>query len=170
MTKRCRGTVGAGDKQNNHGDDDQVDDDQGGDDHVDDDQVDDDQGDDDHEDDDHVDYDQVDDGQVDDDQVDDDHVDDDQGVAGQCRRQAEAADVSKFLSTTHFLFQALLPLNIVLRQNALQYLDLSFFDLFLHLKIRCVFSLKNMRAEHTFYSLTQEFFKEEMIQCICICI
>ena len=117
MTKRCRGTVGAGDKQNNHGDDDHVDDDQG----------DDDQG--------------------GDDQVDDDHVDDDQGVAGQCRRQAEAADVSKFLSTTHFLFQALLLLNIVLRRNALQYLNLSCFDLFLLLQIMCAFSLKKLREE-----------------------
>ena len=82
----------------------------------------------------------VNDDQEGDDQVDDDHVDDDQGVAGQCRRQAEAADVSKFLSTTHFLFQALLLLNIVLRQNALHYLSLSCFDLFLHLQIMCVFS------------------------------
>ena len=114
MTKRCRGTVGAGNKQNNHGDDDHVDDDQG----------DDDQG--------------------GDDQVDDDHVDDDQGVAGQCRRQAEAADVSKFLSLTRFLLQALLLLNIGLRQNALQYLNLSCFDLFLHLQIMCAFSSKKI--------------------------
>ena len=108
---------GKGDKQNNQGDDDHVDDDQGGDDHV------------------------------GDGQVDDDQVDDDQGVAGQCRRQAEAADVSKFLSTTHFLFQALLLLNIVLRRNALQYLNLSCFDLFLHLQIICAFSSKKIREE-----------------------